>query len=157
MLAFNETTPDINGNLKIYPVDPNSVGLVTFYLLVLDEKKPNPNVERFGPYSLNKTCDNNVINPILNISGQAGVNHIELYQGAWTTEQNEYEILFNNFSVSLQYCEIVSYDLSLVLQNVVLDGFYEYTEVELPLFGAEGFNMTFKTEIIKDYIFKIRA
>ena len=85
------------------------------------------------------------------------MNHIELYQGAWTTEQNEYEILFNNFSVSLQYCEIVSYDLSLVLQNVVLDGFYEYTEVELPLFGAEGFNMTFKTEIIRDYIFKIRA
>lgn len=66
---MNETTPDSNGTIRVYPNDPNTVDVFTFYLVVHDEKKPVPNQELFGPYTLDLTCANNVISPVLNISG----------------------------------------------------------------------------------------
>lgn len=141
---LNVTVPDADGKLYFYPNDPNTVSFIKFYLLVSDEKKPDPNKELFGPYTLNLTCDNNIIDPTLNISGQVNITKIKLYQASWTTDQNMYELLFNNFSVSLQYCEIVSYNLSVAL--VEQNRFIEYNDIQNPLFGEDGFNMTVNTE-----------
>ena len=48
-----ELIPDSNHTLRIYPINENTEGSYTFYILVEDFAQPTKNSEAFGPFVLN--------------------------------------------------------------------------------------------------------
>jgi hypothetical protein len=85
-LSIDPITPDSDRNLKVSPVDKNTLNSFEFNVRVTGGDQHIPEGIRgsyqsaeFGPYTLNLTCDNNVIVPqYLTDFAESGETTLEL-------------------------------------------------------------------------------
>ena len=147
---YSVTTSD---ELRILPYDPNTEAFLRFNIQVIEQTKPVPYSQMFGPFSLNMTCENSRINATVSSSLDAkNQTNLTLTQDDFTTREGWYEVQFYNFTTSLAKCHIYGYYLSNSTEE-----FLNHTELAVPNVTSEGFTVSINTKKVRHFNFSIFA